>query len=198
MVENTIALCRERVAEHLQIGEDIDSLYPLISEVVLQISRALNKNNKIFLCGNGGSAADAQHLAAEFTGKFKFDRKPLDATALHTNSSSLTAIANDYSYDFVFARELEAHSSPGDILIGISTSGNSRNIVKAIRYAHKNGIVVIALTGAKDSLMGNLADITLRVPSNSTPRIQEFHILIGHIICEIVEKSIFTEREQHD
>ena len=143
--------------------------------------------------GNGGSAADAQHLAAEFSGRFYLDRKPLPSEALHCNTSYLTAVSNDYGYEHIYSRILEGIGLKGDILIGISTSGNSKNIINAFKYARKNGIKVIALTGQSGGIMKNECDILLNIPSDDTPRIQEAHILIGHIICEIVELQIFSQ-----
>jgi D-sedoheptulose 7-phosphate isomerase len=144
----------------------------------------------LLVCGNGGSAADAQHIAAELTGRFFRDRKPLRALALHANTSSLTAIGNDYGYDEVFAREVGAHGRPGDVLLAISTSGNSRNVVRAIEAAREKEMVVIGLTGGDGGRMRRLCDLCLCVPSTSTPRIQECHILVGHTICELLEQIL--------
>ena len=152
---------------------------------------ALKNGNKLLFCGNGGSAADAQHLAAEFTGRFYSDRKALPAEALHCNTSYLTAVANDYSYDVIYARLLEGIAKPGDVLVGISTSGNSGNIVKAFEMAKSIGVVTVGFTGATGGKMKPLSDFLINVPSTTTPRIQESHILVGHIICELVEENIF-------
>ena len=146
---------------------------------------------KILFCGNGGSAADAQHLAAELSGRFYTDRPPLYAEALHVNSSFVTAVANDFGYDEVFARMTEAAGRRGDVLVALSTSGNSLNILKAIEKAKNQGMIVVGFTGATGGKMAGLCDILLNVPSTDTPRIQEAHILIGHIICEIVEQEMF-------
>ncbi|MCB0526029.1 MAG: D-sedoheptulose 7-phosphate isomerase [Saprospiraceae bacterium] len=146
---------------------------------------------KVLLCGNGGSAADAQHIAAELSGRFYIDRPPLYAEALHVNSSYLTAVSNDYGYEIVFSRMLEAAGKPGDTLIALSTSGNSGNIIKTIECAKKQSMHVIGFTGASGGKMDKLCDIMLKVPSNDTPRIQESHILLGHILCELVEKELF-------
>ncbi len=163
-------------------------------EVAAEICITCLKNGgKVLFCGNGGSAADAQHLAAELSGRFYKDREPLFAEALHVNTSYLTAVANDYSYDEIFSRMIMSKGRKGDVLIGLSTSGNSKNIVLAFDEAHKRGLLNIALTGKTGGKMKTEADVLLNVPSTDTPRIQESHILIGHIICEIVENGIFPE-----
>jgi len=149
--------------------------------------------NRVLLAGNGGSAADAQHIAAEFVCRFNFERPGLPAMALATNYSVITAAGNDYSYENVFAREVEANGNEGDIFIGITTSGNSANILKAIEASQKSGIYTLGLTGAGGAIH-ETADLCLAVPSRCTPRIQECHILIGHILCEIVENTLFTRR----
>lgn len=146
---------------------------------------------KVLFCGNGGSAADAQHLAAELSGRFYTDRPPLYAEALHVNSSFVTAVANDYGYDSVFARMTEAAGRRGDVLVALSTSGNSPNILKAIEKGKELGMVVVGFTGTSGGKMAGLCDILLNIPSTDTPRIQESHILIGHIICDIVEREMF-------
>lgn len=148
---------------------------------------------KTILAGNGGSAADAQHIAAELVGRYGFDRPSIPSLALTTDTSNLTAIGNDYGYDQVFSRQLEGMGQKGDIFIGISTSGNSINIIKAFESAKLKGITTIALTGRDGGEMAKLADVALVVPSDSTPRIQESHILIGHILCDIIEKEIFAD-----
>jgi len=169
-------------------------------EVVLTIAKvseilvyALKQGNKALLFGNGGSAADAQHIAAELVGRFAFDRPALPALALSVNSSCVTAIGNDYGFDRVFSRQLEALARPGDIAIGISTSGNSPNIIHAMSAARKMGLLTIALTGSTGGDLRKSVDHCIRVPSNETPRIQECHILIGHIVSELVEREIFHE-----
>lgn len=153
--------------------------------------KAFRSGCKVLFCGNGGSAADAQHLAAELSGRFYTDRPPLYAEALHVNSSFVTAVANDYGYEDVFARMTEAAGRPGDVLAAFSTSGNSPNILKAIEKAKSRGMAVVGFTGATGGNMAGLCDILLNVPSTDTPRIQESHILLGHIICEIVERELF-------
>ena len=156
------------------------------------IITSLRSGGKVHFCGNGGSAADAQHLAAELSGRYGFDRPPLNAEALHCNTSYLTAVANDYGYEAAFARLLQGTAKEGDVLVAISTSGNSRNILNAIEMSKTMGVKVIAMTGESGGAMRDRADILLNVPSADTPRIQECHILIGHILCELVENEMFT------
>jgi D-sedoheptulose 7-phosphate isomerase len=176
--------------EHLHVATALRSLAPEVDQVVTMIARSMAAGGALLVCGNGGSAADAQHITAELTGRFFRDRKPLRALALHANTSSLTAIGNDYGYDEVFARELGAHGQEGDVLLAISTSGNSRNILRAIEAAREKRMSVIGLTGEQGGKMRDLCDVCLRVPSRSTPRIQECHILIGHSICELLEQIL--------
>jgi D-sedoheptulose 7-phosphate isomerase len=152
---------------------------------------AYRAGGKLLLCGNGGSAADAQHIAAELSGRFYYDREPLDAEALHVNTSYLTAVGNDYSYDEVYARMVRARGREGDVLIAISTSGNSPNVVRAAQAAREKGMLVAAFTGATGGMMAQLADILINIPSGDTPRIQESHILVGHVLCELIETSLF-------
>ena len=159
-----------------------------ISEI---ITNAFKSGNKVLFCGNGGSAADAQHLAAEFSGRFYKDRKALPSDALHCNTSYLTAVANDYSYEDIYSRIIEGTGVKGDVLIGISTSGNSKNIVKAFEVSKSLGVITVGLTGITGGNMKNVSDYIIQVPSNDTPRIQECHIMIGHILCEIVENNLF-------
>lgn len=158
------------------------------------IITSLREGGKIHFCGNGGSAADAQHLAAELSGRFYFDRPPLNAEALHCNTSYLTAVGNDYGYEYIFSRLLRGTGHAGDVLVGISTSGNSKNILCAYEAAHEMGIKTISLTGATGGKMASQSDLLLNVPSTDTPRIQESHILIGHIICELVETALFGKK----
>ena len=176
--------------EHLHVATALRSLAPEVDQVVTMIARSMAAGGTLLACGNGGSAADAQHITAELTGRFFRDRKPLRALALHANTSSLTAIGNDYGYDEVFAREVGAHGREGDILLAISTSGNSRNVLRAIDVAREKRMVVIGLTGEQGGKMRDLCDVCLRVPSSSTPRIQECHILLGHTICELLEQIL--------
>ncbi|MCQ2263339.1 MAG: D-sedoheptulose 7-phosphate isomerase [Bacteroidales bacterium] len=162
-----------------------------IQEAVDLIVASLRAGGKIHFCGNGGSAADAQHLAAELSGRFAYDRPPLNAEALHCNTSYLTAVGNDYGYDAVFARLIQGTAKKSDVLVGISTSGNSKNILKAYETAREMNVKIISLTGTTGGKMKDLSDILLNVPSTDTPRIQECHILIGHIICQLVESEMF-------
>jgi len=163
-----------------------------MEEVSALIVQAFRNGNRVYFCGNGGSAADAQHLAAEFSGRFYTDRDALPAEALHCNSSYLTAVANDYSYDVVYARLIRGIAHKGDVLVGLSTSGNSGNIVKAFETAREKGVVTVGLTGESGGKMRELSDYLFNVPSRDTPRIQESHILIGHIICQLVEEQYFA------
>lgn len=169
-----------------------EALLKRIEEVSGVIAGAFKNGNRLYLCGNGGSAADAQHLAAEFTGRFYSDREPLPAEAFHVNTSFMTAVANDYSFDEVYQRAVKAHVRKGDVLIGISTSGNSKNILLAQEEAKERGAVVISLTGETGGKMKDSCDYLFNVPSKDTPRIQESHILIGHIICQLVEEALFS------
>ena len=162
-----------------------------IQKAAQTLIRALKEGHRVLWCGNGGSAADAQHLAAELSGRFYYDRPPLNSEALHCNTSYLTAVANDYGYNLIYSRMINGACHPGDVLVGISTSGNSENIHNAFIKARELGVTTIAMTGESGGKMKELADILLNVPSTDTPRIQECHILIGHIICEIVEKEMF-------
>lgn len=156
------------------------------------IVNAFKSGNKVLFCGNGGSAADAQHLAAEFSGRFYTDRDALPAEALHCNTSYLTAVANDYSYDVIYSRLVKGIGNKGDVLIGLSTSGNSKNIIAAFEVAKEKGMITIGFTGESGGKMKNISDHLLNVPSNDTPRIQESHIMLGHIICQLVEEKYFA------
>jgi len=167
-----------------------DILLDQIVKAVYMITDCIKSGGKIILFGNGGSAADAQHLAAEFVGRFKLERKAIPAMALSTNTSSITAIANDYNYDLVFARQIEAFANEKDVIIGISTSGNSQNVIEGIIKAKDIGAKTIGLTGGNGGKIGGITDIPLIVPSSDTPRIQEAHIAIGHILCDIVENNL--------
>ena len=176
--------------EHLRVVTALRSLSPDVERVVTIMARSMAAGGVLLVCGNGGSAADAQHIAAELTGRFFRDRKPLPALALHGNTSSLTAIGNDYGYEEVFAREVGAHGRQGDVLLAISTSGNSANILRAIEVAREKRMTDVGLTGEGGGKMRDLCDVCLCVPSTSTPRIQECHILIGHTICEFLERIL--------
>lgn len=168
-----------------------DAFVQKMQTVVDVITHAFKQGNKVLFCGNGGSAADAQHLAAEFSGRFYKDRKALPAEALHCNTSYLTAVANDYSFDVVYARLIDGLGMHGDVLIGLSTSGNSGNIVKAFEKAREKGVITVGFTGKTGGRMKEVSDYLFNVPSTDTPRIQESHILIGHIICQLVEEKLF-------
>jgi D-sedoheptulose 7-phosphate isomerase len=184
------------IKESIQTKENIlkeETLIKTIEEVADDISKAFQNGKRVYFCGNGGSAADAQHLAAEFSGRFYSDRKALPAEALHCNTSYLTAVANDYSYDVIYSRIIEGTGNRGDILVGLSTSGNSRNIINAFEAAKKNGMTTVAFTGLTGGEMKATADYLLNIPSTDTPRIQECHIMVGHIICQLVEEKIFGQ-----
>ena len=173
-----------------QILQDAE-LLDRVALTVSQMVKTLKNGGKIHFCGNGGSAADAQHLAAELSGRFYFDREPLNAEALHCNTSYLTAVANDYGYDEVYARLLKGTAHNGDLLVALSTSGNSANILKTCKLASEMGVFVVGMTGVSGGDLKKYSNILLNVPSSDTPRIQEAHIVLGHILCEHVEKEIF-------
>ncbi|MFX1258694.1 MAG: SIS domain-containing protein [Promethearchaeota archaeon] len=187
-MENEIITILE---ESIKIKEDIKELAPLIREISEEIINAYKKKKKVVLFGNGGSAADAQHIAAEFVGKFYKDRDPLPALAFHTNTSVVTATANDFGYDLVFERQVSSFVKEGDIVIGISTSGNSPNVIKGLEKAKQKGAITVGFTGQKENKIEKIADYCLKIPSTDTPRIQEGHITVGHIICYLVEKELF-------
>ena len=170
-----------------------DAFVKKIENAVDVIVNAFQKDKRIWFCGNGGSAADAQHLAAEFSGRFYKNRKALPAEALHCNTSYLTAVANDYSYDVIYSRLVDGIANEGDIVVGLSTSGNSPNILKAFETAKQKNVITIGFTGATGGKMKDVCDHLFNVPSTDTPRIQESHIMIGHIICELVEEKLFSE-----
>ena len=175
---------------HIAVAQAVYEMTPSIVAAADTISRCLLAGGLLMIAGNGGSAADAQHISAEFTGRFMRERRPLRAMALHANTSGLTAIGNDYGFDKVFSREVQAHGRPGDVLLCISTSGNSVNVLTAIDAAREQQITVIGLTGGSGGQMKGLCDLCLCVPSNATPRIQEMHITIAHTICELVEAQV--------
>jgi D-sedoheptulose 7-phosphate isomerase len=168
-----------------------EALLDMIVTVAQECVAVYRKGKKTMLAGNGGSAADAQHIAAELVGRYGFDRPSIPSLALTTDTSNLTAIGNDYGYDKVFSRQLEGMGQEGDLFIGISTSGNSQNIINAFESAKERGIATVALVGRDGGKMGQMADFSIIIPSNATPRIQESHILIGHILCDIIEKELF-------
>lgn len=186
----------EIIRESIDTKEKIiaDALIPNQIKTIATICiNTFKADGKILLCGNGGSAGDAQHIAAELSGRYQYDRDPLFAEALHVNSSYLTAVANDYGYDEVYRRMVKAAGKPGDVLIGISTSGNSENVVRAIQQAKELGMHTIGFTGERGGKLADVCDICIKVPSNNTGRIQESHILIGHILCEIIETNLFPQ-----
>jgi D-sedoheptulose 7-phosphate isomerase len=185
---------KELIAESVAVKNKLladKNLVANIEAVTEEIVKAFKKGNRVYFCGNGGSAADAQHLAAELSGRFYKDRDALPAEALHCNTSYLTAVANDYSYDVIYARLIKGITNKGDVLIGLSTSGNSGNILKAFEVAKEKGVIRVGMTGESGGKMKDCSDYLLNVPSMDTPRIQESHILIGHIICQLVEESYF-------
>ena len=187
---------KEAIKQSIDLKEAIledEILLLAIDFVAVKMTYCFENGGKILFCGNGGSAADAQHLAAEFSGRFYYDRPPLYAEALHVNSSFVTAVANDYSYDEVYARMIRAMGRKGDILVAISTSGNSGNILRAIDAAHELGMIVIGMTGKTGGLMKDKCNFLLNPPSTDTPRVQESHIMIGHILCELVEAAVFPQ-----
>lgn len=188
---------QQSVRDSIGVKELVLKDYRLLQTLELAVEKiceCFRQGGKVLFCGNGGSAADAQHLAAELSGRFYFDRPPLQAEALHVNSSFVTAVANDYGYQHVFSRMVEASGKKNDILVALSTSGNSDNINLAIQKANKLGMTVIGFTGAGGGKMKNLCHFLLNVPSSDTPRIQESHILLGHILCEQIEKTLFPKQ----
>ncbi|EFP2985942.1 phosphoheptose isomerase [Campylobacter jejuni] len=193
-MENLNSYIKEHFQETILVKEQIlkdENLITLIKNASLEVIKAYKNGNKTLLAGNGGSAADAQHIAGEFVSRFYFDRPGIASIALTTDTSVLTAIGNDYGYENLFARQVQAQGVKGDIFIGISTSGNSKNILKALEFCKQKEIISIGLSGASGGAMNELCDYCIKVPSTCTPRIQEAHILIGHIICAIVEEELF-------
>ena len=178
----------KNAADHKALIDKLELLDEKVYKAADLIAGTFRSGNKLIICGNGGSAADAQHMAAELSGRYLRERKALDAVALNCNSSAITAIANDYSFGDVFARQVEAHGKKGDLLLAISTSGNSINIINALTKAREIGLVTIGLTGLYGGRMAGIADLLLDVPSDSTPRVQEMHLLIEHTLCEIIEE----------
>lgn len=190
----------QRIKDIIQASIDVktkilnnEKLLQTLNECVAVMVKAFESGNKVLFCGNGGSASDAQHLAAEFSGRFYTDRDALPAEALHCNTSYLTAVANDYSYDVIYSRLIKGIGNSGDVLVGLSTSGNSKNIVNAFQTAKEKGMITIAFTGASGGKLKNLSDHLINIPSDDTPRIQESHIMAGHIICQFVEEIYFAE-----
>ena len=181
---------KSSVENHTRVLNDAN-LQINIERIVTNSIEAFKNDKKMLFCGNGGSASDAQHIAAELSGRFYKDRPPLYAEALHVNSSYMTAVANDYGYEETYARIVEASGRKGDVLVGISTSGNSPNVVKAMQNAKEIGMVTVGFTGSKGGKMKEICDIMIQVSSDDTPRIQEVHILVGHIICQLIEEEMF-------
>lgn len=186
-IKNIISASIEVKKEFLQD----EVLIGTIETIVAAITTAFRNGNRVYFCGNGGSAADAQHLAAEFSGRFYIDRKALPSEALHCNTSYLTAVGNDYSYDAIYSRIIDGIGQPGDVLVGLSTSGNSKNIIRAFETARERGMLTIGFTGKTGGGMKSLSDHLVNIPSTDTPRIQESHILAGHIVCQLVEENLF-------
>lgn len=184
-INDSIAAKQELLKDNTTINNVVD--------IANRIIKVFQNGNKLLFCGNGGSAADAQHLAAEFSGRYYLDRAPLHAEALHTDTSFMTAVANDFSFDDVYSRLIKGIGKNGDLLIGLSTSGNSKNVVKALREAQKRSITTIGFTGKNGGEMNTYCDILLTIPSKDTPRIQECHLMLGHAICELVEKELFPK-----
>jgi len=187
---------KEAIQQSIETKQNIlkdTDLLKVIEDVAHACATAFCNGNKVLFCGNGGSAADAQHLAAEFSGRFYYDRPPLPSEALHVNTSYLTAVANDYSYDEVYSRIVKGMGKEGDILIGLSASGNSKNVLRAFEVANEIGMLTVAFTGESGGKMKDVVDFLINVPSGDTPRIQESHIMIGHILCESVESSLFPK-----
>ncbi len=190
---------RNIIQESINVKMEVlanETLLNTVKDCVSLMVSAFEKGKKVLFCGNGGSASDAQHLAAELTGRFYTDRDALPAEALHCNTSYLTAVANDYSYDVIYSRLLKGIGNAGDVLVGLSTSGNSKNIIKAFEVAKEKGMHTIAFTGSTGGKLKDIADYLINIPSDDTPRIQESHILIGHIMCQLVEEIYF--KETHD
>lgn len=188
-------IIRDIIASSISVKQEIlqnEELLAAIEKAVSIITLAFENGNKVLFCGNGGSAADAQHLAAEFSGRFYKNRRALPSEALHCNSSYLTAVANDYSFDVIYSRLVDGIGEAGDILVGLTTSGNSANIVKAFEVAKGKNMVSIGFTGLTGGTLKAYSDVLINVPSSDTPRIQESHIMIGHIICQLVEENLFA------
>jgi D-sedoheptulose 7-phosphate isomerase len=190
MIDHIKKIIGASISVKQEILQD-DTMLKTTQQVVDAIVKAFRSGNRVYFAGNGGSAADAQHLAAEFSGRFYTDRLALPAEALHCNTSYLTAVANDYSFDEIYARLIRGIAHSGDVLVGLSTSGNSGNIIKAFEAAREKKVITIGFTGASGGKLKQLSDYLFNIPSTDTPRIQESHILLGHIVCELVEKEYF-------
>lgn len=188
-------IIRDIITASISVKEEIlqnEELLSSVEKAVSIITQAFQNGNKVLFCGNGGSAADAQHLAAEFSGRFYKNRKALPSEALHCNSSYITAVANDYSFDVIYSRLVDGIGEAGDVLVGLSTSGNSANIVKAFEVATGKDMITIAFTGITGGTLKAYSNVLINIPSSDTPRIQESHIMIGHIICQLVEENLFA------
>ena len=192
-MKSRIEKCMKSAVENYTSIFQNDNMKANIQQVVTESVTAFQSDKKILFCGNGGSASDAQHIAAELSGRFYSDRPPLYAEALHVNSSFMTAVANDYGYEATYARMVEAAGKKGDVLVGISTSGNSPNVVRAIQKAKELGMITVGFTGKNGGAMRDICDIMVCAPSDDTPRIQEAHILVGHIICQLIEQEMFPD-----
>jgi D-sedoheptulose 7-phosphate isomerase len=191
MKEKIQAIISESLAVKSQVQQD-QQLIGVVGDIVTLVVDRFREGKHLYFCGNGGSAADAQHLAAEFSGRFYINRDALPSEALHCNTSYLTAVANDFGYDLIYSRLIKGIGKPRDILVGMSTSGNSTNIVKAFETAREKGITTIGMTGEGGGRMKELSDHLIEIPSRNTPRIQEAHMLLGHIICQLVEAQFFS------
>jgi len=190
-MKSRIEKCMKSAVKNYTSVFQNDNLKANIQQIVTESVTAFQSDKKMLFCGNGGSASDAQHIAAELSGRFYADRPPLYAEALHVNSSFMTAVANDYGYEATYARMVEAAGKKGDVLVGISTSGNSPSVVKAILKANELGMITVGFTGKNGGEMRDICDIMICTPSDDTPRVQEAHILIGHIICQLIEQEMF-------
>lgn len=194
--DTTIEKIKAIISTSVEVKSKIlvdENMLRKIKEAVGVIVNAFKKECRVYFCGNGGSAADAQHLAAELSGRFYLDRHALPAEALHCNTSYLTAVANDYDFDVIYARLIQGIAHKGDVLLGLSTSGNSKNILQAFKAAKEKGVITMAFTGASGGALKEASDFVFNVPSTDTPRIQESHIMLGHIICQMVEEQYFKE-----
>ena len=196
-MQHSSEIFAKAIAEHIKVIQALYNDHSVLERIASKMSAAILRGNKILWCGNGGSAADSQHLAAELVGRFLRERRALPSIALTTNTSILSAIGNDYGYELIFRRQVEALCAAGDVVVGISTSGNSRNVCLALEKAHEIGAYTVAFTGMKTGGLGRVADETLQIPSTETPRIQEGHILCGHMLCDYIEQSLDqTDRNQ--
>jgi D-sedoheptulose 7-phosphate isomerase len=196
-MEQQITQIRSIISDSIDTKQRVladEGMIRLTLDVAQLCADTFRHDRKVFFCGNGGSAADAQHLAAEFSGRFYFDRDPLFSEALHVNTSYITAVANDYSYEQIYSRLVKAKVRTGDVLIGLSTSGNSMNIVKAFEQCRLQGGITVGMTGQTGGKMREVSDILINIPSTDTPRIQECHMLLGHTICQLVEEMLFERK----